>query len=105
MNVLSEIIAQKRLRVARAKELVGLHVLRDQAFAKRTSAKPHALRNRPIFTEASCRPRVAAAVRSFDSQIIVFTRAREAGCPAAQGKNPMPERAWRKISVEVNERC
>jgi indole-3-glycerol phosphate synthase len=44
MNVLSEIIAQKRLRVARAKELVGFYVLRDQAFAKRTSAKPHALR-------------------------------------------------------------
>jgi indole-3-glycerol phosphate synthase len=44
MNVLSEIIATKRKRVARAKELVGLYVLRDQAVAKRSSSKPHALR-------------------------------------------------------------
>lgn len=44
MNVLSEIIAKKRERLAHAKELVAFDVLRDQAFAKRTSAKSHALR-------------------------------------------------------------
>ena len=45
MNVLSEIIAKKRERVAQAKELVAFDTLRDEAFAKRTSAKPHALRS------------------------------------------------------------
>ena len=45
MNVLSEIIGKKRERVASAKELVAFDVLRSQALAKRTSAKPHALRS------------------------------------------------------------
>ena len=44
MNVLSEIIAKKRQRVAQAKELVAFDVLRDQAVAKRTNSKPRALR-------------------------------------------------------------
>jgi indole-3-glycerol phosphate synthase len=44
MNVLSEIIAKKRQRVAQAKELVAFDVLRDQAVAKRTHSKPRALR-------------------------------------------------------------
>lgn len=44
MNVLSEIIAKKRQRVAQAKELVAFDVLRDQAVAKRTNSKSRALR-------------------------------------------------------------
>ncbi|HSD46762.1 MAG TPA: indole-3-glycerol phosphate synthase TrpC [Pyrinomonadaceae bacterium] len=44
MNVLSEIIAKKRQRVTRAKELVAFDELRRQALAKRETAKPHALR-------------------------------------------------------------
>src|SRR5215207_8439545 len=44
MNVLSEIIAKKRQRVALAKELVAFDALRSQAFAKRTNSTPHALR-------------------------------------------------------------
>jgi indole-3-glycerol phosphate synthase len=44
MNVLSEIIDKKRVRLARAKELVPLGTLREEAFAKRASSTPHALR-------------------------------------------------------------
>src|SRR4026208_644347 len=45
MNILSEIIAKKRERVARAKDLVAFDVLRRDALAKRTGSKPHALRS------------------------------------------------------------
>jgi len=45
MNILSEIIAKKRERVASAKELVPFDVLRSEALAKRASSKPHALRS------------------------------------------------------------
>jgi indole-3-glycerol phosphate synthase len=45
MNVLSEIIAKKRQRLALAKELVAFDPLRSQAFAQRTNSKPHALRS------------------------------------------------------------
>lgn len=44
MNVLSEIIAKKRERLAQAKELVALESLRGDAFVKRLSSTPHALR-------------------------------------------------------------
>jgi len=44
MNVLSEIIAKKRERLARAKEVVGVVELGENAFAKRRDAMPHALR-------------------------------------------------------------
>ena len=45
MNVLSEIIARKRERLAQAKAVIGLEQLREDAFAKRRSAKSHALRS------------------------------------------------------------
>jgi indole-3-glycerol phosphate synthase len=45
MNVLSEIIAKKRERVALAKELVAFDVVRSNAFAKRTSSESHVLRS------------------------------------------------------------
>jgi indole-3-glycerol phosphate synthase len=44
MDVLSEIIAKKRERVEQAKQTVPLEQLRSDAFAKRKSATPHALR-------------------------------------------------------------
>ena len=44
MNVLAEIIAKKRERLARAKELVGLEQLREEALVKRRGSTPHALR-------------------------------------------------------------
>ena len=44
MNVLSEIIAKKRQRVAQAKELVSFDELRSHALARRETVKPHALR-------------------------------------------------------------
>ena len=45
MNVLSEIIARKRERVAEAKALIGLEHACEEAFAKRRSSRPHALRS------------------------------------------------------------
>jgi len=45
MNVLSEIIAKKRERVAAAKEAVPLDRMRDLAYEARHGAKPHALLN------------------------------------------------------------
>ena len=44
MNVLSEIMARKRERLAQAKALIGLEQLREDALAKRRGATPHALR-------------------------------------------------------------
>ncbi len=44
MDVLSEIIAKKRERVEQAKQTVPLAQLRSDAFAKRDSSTPHALR-------------------------------------------------------------
>jgi indole-3-glycerol phosphate synthase len=44
MNVLSEIIAKRRERVEQAKKLVALDELRRDAFSKRRSSTPHALR-------------------------------------------------------------
>jgi indole-3-glycerol phosphate synthase len=44
MNVLSEIIAKRRERVEQAKTVVALDVLRREAFVKRQSSAPHALR-------------------------------------------------------------
>ena len=44
MDVLSEIVARKRERVAQAKQLVPLESLSREALAKRESAAPHALR-------------------------------------------------------------
>jgi indole-3-glycerol phosphate synthase len=44
MNVLAEIIAKKRERLARAKEIVGLEQLRKDALVKRRSSTRHALR-------------------------------------------------------------
>lgn len=44
MNILSEIVAQKRVRVEEAKRLVPLEHLRREALAVRRSAKDHALR-------------------------------------------------------------
>ena len=43
MNVLSEIIARKRERVAQSKVLLGLEQLREEALAKRRGSRPHAL--------------------------------------------------------------
>lgn len=45
MDILSQIIAKKRKRLARAKEIVPFDVLRSQAVGKRESSKPHALRS------------------------------------------------------------
>jgi indole-3-glycerol phosphate synthase len=45
MDILSKIIAQKRLRVDSAKAAVPVETLREQAFAKRAGAKPHTLRH------------------------------------------------------------
>jgi len=45
MDILSKIIAQKRLRVDSAKAAVPIAGLRDQALMKRAEAKPHALRD------------------------------------------------------------
>ncbi|HEY3582275.1 MAG TPA: indole-3-glycerol phosphate synthase TrpC [Pyrinomonadaceae bacterium] len=45
MNVLSEIIARKRERLAEAKALIGLDKLRQDALAKRRDSTPHALRH------------------------------------------------------------
>src|SRR5690348_14158288 len=44
MNVLSEIITRKRERLAEVKTLVGLEQACEEAFAKRRSSRPHALR-------------------------------------------------------------
>ena len=44
MDILSKIIAQKRLRVNSAKAAVPIEELREQAIAKRADAKRHALR-------------------------------------------------------------
>lgn len=44
MDVLSEIVARKRERVAQAKQLIALGSLSRQALAKRETATPHALR-------------------------------------------------------------
>jgi indole-3-glycerol phosphate synthase/phosphoribosylanthranilate isomerase len=44
MNVLSQIIEKKRERLAQAKEVVSLERIRSDAFAKRISSTPHALR-------------------------------------------------------------
>ena len=43
MNILSEIIAKKRARVAAAKDIVSLDEMRRLASVARTSARPHAL--------------------------------------------------------------
>lgn len=45
MNVLSEIVAKRRERVEEAKKLVAVDELRRDAFAKRNSSIPHALRS------------------------------------------------------------
>jgi indole-3-glycerol phosphate synthase len=45
MNVLSEIIAKKRERVEEAKTLVALETFRRDAFVRRESSTPHALRS------------------------------------------------------------
>jgi indole-3-glycerol phosphate synthase len=45
MDILSKIIAQKRLRVDSAKAAVPVETLREQATVKRAGAKPHALRD------------------------------------------------------------
>src|ERR1044071_6201275 len=45
MDILSEIIAKKRERVATAKETVPLERMRDLAYEARRGAKPHALLN------------------------------------------------------------
>jgi indole-3-glycerol phosphate synthase len=45
MNVLSEIIARKRERLAQAQAVIGLDQLRAEALAKRRGATPHALRS------------------------------------------------------------
>jgi indole-3-glycerol phosphate synthase len=45
MDILSKIIAQKRLLVDSAKAAVPIEELREQAIAKRAKAKPHALRH------------------------------------------------------------
>ena len=44
MNVLSEIIARKRERLAEAKALIGPEQMREDALGKRRDATPHALR-------------------------------------------------------------
>lgn len=45
MNVLSEILAKKRERLARAKELIPLERLRDEAFDKRNNSTSPSLRS------------------------------------------------------------
>jgi indole-3-glycerol phosphate synthase len=45
MNVLSEIIARKRESLVSAQALIGFEQLREEAFAKRRNATPHALRS------------------------------------------------------------
>jgi indole-3-glycerol phosphate synthase len=45
MDVLSEIIAKKRVRVEEARETVPLEQLRSDALAKRAASTPHALRD------------------------------------------------------------
>jgi len=45
MNLLSEIIAKRRERVEQAKQLVALDSLQRDAFVKRESSTPHALRS------------------------------------------------------------
>jgi indole-3-glycerol phosphate synthase len=44
MDILSQIIAEKRITVAAAKDLVSEAELRERAIAKRAEARPHALR-------------------------------------------------------------
>lgn len=88
MNVLSEIIAKKRERLARAKELVGLDRLRADALATRGSSSQHALRSAlqrngiNIIAEFKRRSPSKGVIRA-DADLTSIVRSYEAGGAAA----------------------
>jgi len=88
MNVLSEIIARKRERVAQAKRLIGLEQSREDAFAKRRVSKPHALRSAlqgegvNIIAEFKRRSPSKGVIRA-DADLASIVRSYEAGGASA----------------------
>jgi len=88
MNVLSEIIARKRERVAQAKRLIGLEQLREEAFAKRRVSKSHVLRSAlqgegvNIIAEFKRRSPSKGVIRA-DADLASIVRSYEAGGASA----------------------
>ena len=88
MNVLSEIIAKKRERVALAKELVAFDVVRSNAFAKRTSSESHVLRSAlqntglNVIAEFKRRSPSKGVIRE-DADLVSIVRSYETGGAAA----------------------
>lgn len=88
MNVLSEILAKKSERIARAKELVTLDRLRSEAVAKRKSCAAHALRRAlqsdgiNIIAEFKRRSPSKGVIRA-DVDLLTMMRSYEGGGAAA----------------------
>jgi indole-3-glycerol phosphate synthase len=88
MNVLSEIIARKRERLAEVKARVGLEQVREEALVKRRDATPHALRRAlqgegiNIIAEFKRRSPSKGVIRA-DADLEPIVRSYEAGGAAA----------------------
>src|ERR1044072_6451215 len=88
MNVLSEIIARKRERLAEVKARVGLEQVREEALVKRRDATPHALRRAlksegiNIIAEFKRRSPSKGVIRA-DGDLMSIVRSYEAGGAAA----------------------